>query len=148
MTMVDDFKVLFVEKLSLLQDEVKAYPSDLAFQTVVPGTQNSAEVLCQHIIGNLHHFIGATLGDTGYERNRNGEFESHGYSRETIIDSLEETKDMLSSVLAKVWNQDLTETYPLEFKEEPLTVHRMLLILLSHLDYHRGQINYGRRIGR
>ncbi len=146
MSFVDDFKDLLVEQLQFLQEEVKAFGSDETFQTTRAGTSNSPEVLCQHIIGNLHHFIGAELGKTGYVRNREAEFESHGYTRETIVDSLEETKDMIKKVLSGIWNQDLMEPYPALFKGEQISVHRMLMILMAHLDYHRGQINYDRRI--
>ncbi len=31
---------------------------------------NSAGVLAQHLTGNLNHYIGFTLGNSGYKRNR------------------------------------------------------------------------------
>lgn len=144
--MIQDFKEHLIKSLSSLQQEVKAYPSDQAFQETRPSTSNSAEVLCQHIIGNLHHFIGAQLGGIDYQRDRDSEFQSHGYSRETIIDSLEETKDVIGKVFEKLWNEDLSAIYPIPFREQQVTVHHLLLEVTAHLDYHLGQLVYNRRI--
>jgi hypothetical protein len=46
------------------------------FGIIADGISNSAGNLCLHLIGNLNHFIGATLGNTGYVRNREQEFSS------------------------------------------------------------------------
>ncbi len=144
--MVEDFTKALTAKLTKLQDEVMAYESDELFQKTPPGVQNSAEVLSKHIIGNLNWFVGAQLGGTGYVRDREAEFLPGEYTRETIYDSIADTKDMLSKVLGELWNEDLTKIYPIPFKEHEVTIHAMLLTLTSHLDYHLGQINYGRRI--
>ncbi len=144
--LLKDFETGLIDRLSLLQEEVKAYPSDELFQAVAPGTTNSAEVLCKHIIGNLHWFVGAQLGGTGYVRDRDSEFVSTGYTTETLYDSLEDTKDMVRQTLNQLWNEDLTKTYPILFKDREVTVHFMLLTVITHLDYHRGQIDYHRRI--
>ncbi len=145
--MVNDFEKALVAKLTELQEEVKAFASDELFQSTPEGVSNSAEMLCKHIIGNLNWFIGAQLGGTGYERNREAEFQSSGLTRETIYDSLEDTKDMVKKVLSNLWNEDLHKIYPIPFKDHEVTVHFMLLTLTTHLDYHRGQINYERRLG-
>ncbi len=144
--MVEDFKHSLLEKLSTLQSEVKSYKNDEAFQAIPPGVSNSAEVLCKHILGNLNWFLGAQLGSTGYERNRDAEFSPSVYSKETIIDSIEQTKDMVADVLEDLWNEDLTKPYPILFKNQEVSVHYMLLTITSHTDYHLGQINYARRI--
>ncbi len=144
--MVKDFENALVYKLTELQEEVKAFASDELFRSAPDGVSNSAEVLCKHIIGNLNWFIGAQLGGTGYERNREAEFQSSDLTRETIYDSLADTKDMVKKVLGDLWNEDLHKMYPIPFKDREVTVHFMLLILTTHLDYHRGQINYDRRM--
>ena len=36
--------------------------------------KNSAGNLCLHICGNLQHFVGAVLGNSGYVRKRDEEF--------------------------------------------------------------------------
>ncbi len=144
--MIKDFENALITKLTELQEEVKAFSSDEAFQATPDGVFNSPEVLCKHIIGNLNWFVGAQLGGTGYERNREAEFQSGEYTRETIYETLEDTKDMIKKVLGNLWNEDLHKIYPIPFKDQEVSVHFMLLTLTTHLDYHRGQINYDRRM--
>ncbi len=144
--MVEDFTKALTQKLTNLQNEIMAYDSDELFQKTPPGAPNSAEVLSKHIVGNLNWYIGAQLGGTGYERDRDAEFVPGVYTRETLYDSIAETKDMVTKVLGDLWNEDLTKIYPIPFKDHEITIHAMLLTLTSHLDYHLGQINYGRRI--
>jgi hypothetical protein len=96
-------------------------------------------------VGNLNHFIGATLGNTGYVRNRDAEFATKGLSKEELLRMLGDTQQMLQSVLAALSAEDLEKEFPYEFFGKHTTAWYMNQFLL-HLQYHLGQINYHRRI--
>jgi hypothetical protein len=65
---------LFDQDLDKLAEEIKLYPDDQSLWVVKEGIKNSGGNLCLHLAGNLQHFIGAVLGNSGYVRNRDAEF--------------------------------------------------------------------------
>ena len=54
---------LYQRDLAKLKDEIAAYPNDADLWDTADGTANSAGNLCQHLTGNLKHFIGAVVGE-------------------------------------------------------------------------------------
>jgi hypothetical protein len=69
-----DLLVLFRRDLDALAREVALFPDDEALWRKVPGIANAGGNLALHVAGNLRHFVGAMLGDTGYMRDREAEF--------------------------------------------------------------------------
>ena len=65
---------LYERDLNKLKDEIAAYRGDADLWVAAQGTANSAGNLCQHLTGNLKHFIGAILGESDYVRDRDAEF--------------------------------------------------------------------------
>ncbi|HCX22935.1 MAG TPA: DinB superfamily protein, partial [Cytophagales bacterium] len=65
---------LFTRDLNRLIKELEQYPNEEQLWVVTEGINNSAGTLTLHLIGNLNHFFGAILGNTGYIRNREAEF--------------------------------------------------------------------------
>ena len=65
---------LFERDLEALKTEIQAYSAEAALWKVQGTIKNSAGNLALHLAGNLQHFIGAILGNTGYIRNRDYEF--------------------------------------------------------------------------
>ncbi len=138
---------LFERDLKALIKELKTYTSEEDIWSVFDGKiNNSAGNLALHIIGNLNHFIGAQLGATGYNRQREKEFSEIGIPRETIINKLEETLELVKSVLPQVSNEQLEEIYPINVFDKEMTTMLFLTHLATHLAYHLGQINYHRRL--
>ncbi len=109
-------------------------------------SNNSAGNLCLHLIGNLKHFLGATLGNTGFVRDRDAEFTQKDVPRAELVKGIDEAIEAVKTTLASLDEQDLTKPYPIDiFKNGGNTVF-YLLHFSTHLNYHLGQINYHRRL--
>ena len=65
---------LFKRDLNKLKAEIELYKSESNLWLLEKGINNTAGNLALHLIGNLNHFIGAVLGNTGYVRQRDLEF--------------------------------------------------------------------------
>ena len=139
---------LFARDLNKLIKEIELYSTEDNLWKVSEGISNSAGNLTLHIIGNLNTFIGATLGNTGYQRNREAEFSSKNVPRATIIEQLNNTINVIESTLSKITEHDMEKNFPVVvFKEKGETSTAYFLMHLStHLNYHLGQINYHRRL--
>ncbi|GAB3514312.1 hypothetical protein [Emticicia fontis] len=76
---------LFDRDLLKLKTEIEAYPNEDLIWQIRGEISNSAGNLCLHLMGNLNHYFGAQLGNTGYVRNRPLEFSDKNVSRATLI---------------------------------------------------------------
>ncbi|TSJ38979.1 DinB family protein [Fluviicola chungangensis] len=142
-----EFARCFTKDLDSLAKEVALCDETILWH-VPPGITNSIGNLTQHLIGNLNHFIGATLGETGYVRNREAEFSEHYLTKTEMISELKKTALMLEKVLGSLTDEDLRKIYPLEPFGYQMTANHMIMKLANHLGYHLGQINYLRRIAQ
>jgi hypothetical protein len=66
--------LIFERDLNKLKEEINLYKEESNLWKIEKNISNSAGNLALHLIGNLHHFIGAVLGNTGYVREREKEF--------------------------------------------------------------------------
>jgi hypothetical protein len=139
------YNEIYLRDTQTLFNEINAYPSDESLWKVAGGISNSGGNLCLHLVGSLNHFIGATLGNTGYVRNRDAEFAIKGLTKDELLRMLGDTQLMLKSVWSNVTEADLEKEYPFEFLGKQTTRWYMNQFLL-HLQYHLGQINYHRRL--
>ena len=129
-----------------LKEEINLYKSESDLWVVKNEISNSAGNLCLHLIGNLNHFIGATLGNTGYIRTRELEFSSKNIPRTQLIAGIDKTIDVVKNTLGKLAEEDYKKDFPLLKHDKVVSTEHMLLHLLTHLSYHLGQINYHRRL--
>jgi uncharacterized protein DUF1572 len=136
----------FERDLLLLKKEIESYADENKLWIVKEGISNSAGTLCLHLIGNLNHFIGATLGNTGYVRNRDNEFALKNVPGKELIENIDKTIDIVKDTLSKMPPADFEKRFPLEKHGKIVTTDYMLLHLLTHFNYHLGQINYHRRL--
>ncbi len=136
---------LFARDLEKLKHEIKAYKNEAAIWLTDKNIPNSAGNLCLHLVGNLNHFIGATLGNSGYVRNRDLEFSSGDVPRDEMIKKIDETIDVVSKTLGNISSEQLEQEFPIKVFEEKTSTEWMLAHLSTHLNYHLGQINYHRR---
>ncbi len=143
--MMETLKRLYERELNAVIKELNAFVSEENIWKTVPGISNSAGNLCLHLIGNLKHFIGATLANTGYVRNRDLEFSDKNIARDIVIDELRSTINIINTTLSQLKQEDLNDNFPLPLNNVTYTTDQMLHHLLSHLSYHLGQINYLRR---
>ncbi|MEP6582984.1 MAG: DUF1572 family protein [Ginsengibacter sp.] len=137
---------IFERDLNKLINEIESYNDDESIWRVKGQIGNSAGNLTLHLIGNLNHFIGATLGNTGYVRNRENEFLEKNVSRKKLVVDIRDTIAMVKQVLEKLSDDDLKKDYPHAFNNSISSTTFVLIHLLAHLSYHLGQINYHRRL--
>lgn len=145
--MITEFlRKLFNRDLESLIKEINDFKNEDHLWSVKKGITNSAGNLAFHLCGNLKHFIGAVLGNTGYVRQREIEFTAKNVPAAELVKNIEETKAIVTEVLQNLSTQELEATYPLTHRDQTYTTVHFLLHLHAHLNYHLGQINYLRRI--
>ena len=137
---------VYERDLSKLRDELGLYTNEADLWKTDGEIANSAGNLALHLIGNLRHFFGAVLGDTGYVRDRDKEFSDGGVSREELLAGIDQAAADVKSTLDKLTDEDLARTYPIEVFGHQMTTEFFLIHLATHLNYHLGQINYHRRL--
>ncbi|REJ78899.1 MAG: DUF1572 domain-containing protein [Acidobacteria bacterium] len=137
---------LFVRDLRSAAEEIDSYPSDESLWEVREGINNSGGNLGLHLAGNINHFFGSVLGSSDYERNRDLEFSSKGASREAVSDALRNAAGVVQDVLDSMSDEDLRNDFPEQFGGKTVSNAWMIAHLLTHLNYHLGQINYHRRL--
>ena len=86
---------IFERDLQKLITEINLYNDEDNLWLVKEGISNSAGNLCLHLIGNLNHFIGASLGNTGYVRHRDDEFNLKNIPRQDLLMNIENCIVML-----------------------------------------------------
>ncbi len=137
---------LFTRDLQKLKEEISLYTDENKIWEVKEGIHNSGGNLCLHLCGNLQHFIGGVLGESGYIRNREAEFKLKNISRTKLLDEIDATLAVVIDTLEQVSKKELEKEYPLHVFGEPINTAYFLLHLAGHLNYHLGQINYHRRL--
>jgi hypothetical protein len=142
----DSLLEIFERDLNKLKNEIGLYKDDESLWTVSGAISNSGGNLCLHLLGNLNHYVGALLGESGYVRARDREFSSKNVSRAELIKNIEEATKIVTGTLNNLSSEDFQKDYPVEKHEKIVKTEFMLLHLLTHFNYHLGQINYHRRI--
>jgi len=67
-------------------------------------------------------------------------------SRPVLLAEVEETIAIVRKALEKLAPGDLNRDFPIVIWDQPTNTGYTLLHLLSHLNYHLGQVNYHRRL--
>ena len=136
----------FQREIRSLRRELDAYPDDASVWATPAGVKNPAGTLFLHLAGNLQHFIGAKLGETGYIRDREAEFARRGVSRKEIARELDAASAAVNVGFAKLSDHMLASPFPEQIAGITFTTVDWLIHLAAHLGYHVGQIDYHRRI--
>lgn len=137
---------LFERDLQKLITEINLYKDEDDLWITKEGISNSAGNLCLHLAGNLNHFIGATLGNTGYVRHRDDEFSLKNIPRQDLVTNIENCILIINAALKNLPEEEMEKDFPLEVFGYKTTTEFMLVHLAAHLSYHLGQINYHRRL--
>ena len=135
-----------VQGLVSLKKEISLYTNESILWMTDKKINNSAGNLVLHICGNLNHYIGAQLGNTGYIRHRDLEFSDKNVSRQDLIKNIDHTIVMIEECFPLITIDTLKKLYPIKVFENDMTVRAMLISIYGHLNYHLGQVNYHRRI--
>lgn len=133
-------------ELLKLRTEIESYHDESNLWRIEKNIANSAGNLCLHLVGNLNTYIGATLGQTGYVRDRDAEFALKNIPRKDLIQKIDDTIRVIDQVLPTLTSAQLESEYPIIVLKEPTSTEFFLVHLASHLTYHLGQINYHRRL--
>lgn len=137
---------IFDREIDRLTSEIEQYKDETSLWKVTENISNCAGNLCLHLIGNLNHFIGNIIGNTGYVRQRDAEFSTKDVPKTTLLSEISNVKQIVISALTNLPEEKFQENYPIEKDGIIPSYELMLLHLLWHLSYHLGQINYHRRL--
>ena len=132
--------------LQKLKSEIESYKVESNLWRIEKNISNSAGNLCLHLVGNLNSYIGATLGQTGYVRDRDAEFSLKNIPRKELIQKIEDTISVVNKVLPTLDDDTIQKEYPLLVLKEKTSTEYFLIHLTTHLGYHLGQVNYHRRL--
>lgn len=139
------FRDSLIASLDGLSNEISAFSAEEDLWTTQGQVSNSAGTLALHLIGNMNHFVGSVLGDTGFVRDRAAEFGQRDVPRDVLLSNISETREQVHNTFELLTNERLDDRYPLSTFGEERTVMNVLLILCTHAAYHLGQVNYLRR---
>lgn len=137
---------LYQRDIDKLIEEINSFKKEKDIWKVKGDVKNPAGNLTLHLLGNLNHFIGRTLGNTDYIRKRDDEFSIKNIPRDKLIFDLVSLKEVIKNSLEKLSDEDLNKEFPIKIRDEVLTTELMLIYLLNHFNYHLGQVNYLRRL--
>jgi len=144
--MLEVFTNLFEKDINKLIEEIDLFKNEDDIWKVKEGVTNSAGNLSLHLIGNLNHFIGATLGNSGYVRERDKEFSKKNIPRKQLIESLNNTLAVIKNTLTALPEENLRKDFPVAINQQIFSTGYMITYLLNHFNYHLGQVNYLRRM--
>jgi uncharacterized damage-inducible protein DinB len=144
--MIEILTQLFLRDLEKLKTEISSFKDEKKIWEVSGDIKNSAGNLCLHLCGNLQHFIGAVLGNSGYVRNRDAEFSKKEVPISDLVAEIETTIQIVEKTLKEMKEDDLQKIYPVNVFGYEMTTEYLLTHMAAHLNYHLGQINYHRRL--
>jgi len=137
---------LFHRDITRLLQEVRAFPETAALWKTAPGVANAAGTLVLHLEGNLREYVGRQLGAIAYARDRPREFSARDVALDELVRRVEAVREMVPTVVRAIPDARLAAPYPEPYDGAVLSTQMFLIHLLTHLDYHLGQIDYLRRI--
>jgi len=143
--MVSTLIHLFDRDLEKLVAEISTYKKESDLWLLPKGINNTGGNLCLHLVGNLQYYIGQVLGNSGYIRNREAEFDDKNVLKTSLLKEIDTTQKVVSQTLNNLSKEQLESEYPIELFGDPMTTSFFLIHLHGHLNYHLGQINYHRR---
>ena len=144
--MIQTLTKLFLRDLEKLKTEISSFKDEKNIWKISGEIKNSAGNLCLHLCGNLQHFIGAVLGNSGYVRNRDAEFSRKNVPLKELLSEIDETTKAVEKTLKELKEENLEKIFPINVFGYEMTTEYFLVHLTGHLNYHLGQINYHRRL--
>ena len=102
---------------------------------------NSVGIILQHLSGNLNQWVCSAIGDDTYERNRPQEFKDLNIvPQKELLQKISELDKNIQDVLSRVTPESLLSYRRIQGFDE--TVLSALIIALTHLELHTGQISF------
>jgi uncharacterized damage-inducible protein DinB len=144
--MIEILSQIFLRDLEKLKTEITSFKDEKNIWKISGDIKNSAGNLCLHLCGNLQHFIGAVLGNSGYVRKRDEEFSQKNVPIRELVAEVNTTVKVIEKTLQELKKDDLQKIYPINVFGYEMTTEYLLTHMAAHLNYHLGQINYHRRL--
>ncbi len=144
--MLADITSLFERDLNRLSKEIQSYNDEGDIWRIKDGISNSAGTLVLHLVGNLNHFFGAGVLNSGYIRDREKEFSDRNIPREKLVKDIGDTMALIKTALSSVSKESLEKDFPFPLNNAVISTQLILVHLYGHLNYHLGQVNYHRRL--
>jgi len=144
--MLEILNDLYLRDLDKLKTEITSYKNEENIWKISGEISNSAGNLCLHLCGNLQHFVGAVLGNSGYVRKRDEEFSKKNVPISELVAEIGLTIELLEKTFAGLQENDLQKIYPINVFGYEMTTEYLLTHMATHFNYHLGQINYHRRL--
>ena len=146
MTFAADLASFFRRDLLRMVEQIRAFANDEALWAAPPGITNAAGSLIIHIDGNLREYIGRQLGGVSYVRDRPSEFTTRGFSKNELLARISELCELIPSIVAGLSETQIEAVYPEDVFDSRMRTGEYLLQLYGHLNWHRGQLDYVRRV--
>ena len=145
--MLNNILANFYERdIRKLIEEINLFKSEEDIWRTAGSVKNSCGNLVLHNIGGMNYLIGTTLAHTKYARNREQEFIQKNAKRTELVAQLEALILTINQTLNALTAEQMEAEYPIFFDKPRTSVTYVLVQLLTHLNYHLGQVNYLRRI--
>ena len=143
-----DLAYVLCRDLDRLAAQIRSYRDEASLWWVSGTILNPGGVLALHVVGNLEHYVGSVLGESGYARDRAAEFRARGVPREEILRRISACRETVARVLPALDADALAAPYPGDGPSHlaGASTCRLLLHLTSHMSWHLGQVDYHRRI--
>src|SRR4029078_9979483 len=100
MNPIPHLRRILLRDIDTLRREIELYPDDESVWREVPGLPNPGGTLVLHLVGNLRHYIGGFLGQSGYLRESPAEFSTRGTSRQELLRLIAAAHDEVDAALA------------------------------------------------
>jgi Protein of unknown function (DUF1572) len=144
--LLDELRTFLLRDIAGIERELELYPNDSSVWKNVAGLPNPAGNLILHLSGSLQYFFGATLGNTGYVRNRDAEFTKRDVPRSELRKELAAARQGVLAAFEHLTEQRLEQPFPVRISDAELSTRLTMLQLVTHVAYHLGQLDYHRRM--
>jgi hypothetical protein len=144
--LVESIAAILDRDLATLLREVEAYPEEDDLWREVPGIANAGGTLALHLAGNVQHYFGARLANTGYVRDRPAEFSRRNLSRSELVREIEAARAAVEAACRLMNPAQLAGEFPEVIGGSRVQTGDYLVHLATHFAYHLGQLDYHRRV--
>ena len=141
-----DITTLLLRELEGFKRELALFPDEDRMWHTLPGVTNSAANLALHVAGGLQYLVGSVLGQTGYVRDREAEFNRRSGTRGEVYAELDRAAAVVRDVMPGVPDSTLALPFPEPVLGVAFGTRVFLLHLCAHAALHLGQAGYLRRV--
>jgi hypothetical protein len=144
--MIATLSGFYEREVNKLAEEINLFKNENNIWRLKDGISNPAGNLVLHLTGNLNYFIGTILAKNGYVREREKEFSEKNIPRSQLIVEVQQIIPLIQNTLPNLSKEQLQSEFPVPLGGKNYVTEDMLVLLLTHFNFHLGQVNYLRRI--